>query len=244
MLKKMSALLLAVLLVGAVPVVAQADMDDELDDLRGTNPFKDWRLIKNDTRRHIKAYDKRSDETTGVRSFKLDVLVDGSLETVSRIYFDIDNYTRWFWTVRESKILKKVSNTEFYYYLVHDAPVTLPDRDVVIHAVIEPYTEKKGYAAFILKAAPNFIPPKPPLVRMLAEDMVLRWTPIDENRTRLEVEGFIHPGGDVPAWAINAVQRQAPYYTMLGLQRMAQLSQYKTPTTPAAFPIRKAEKDD
>ncbi len=241
MFKKISALWLSVLLLGSISLVAQADMDDDLDELRGTNPFKDWQLIKNDTRRNIKAYDKRSDEKTGVRSFKLDVLVEGSLETVSRIYFDIDNYTRWFWTVRESKILKKVSNTEFYYYLVHDAPVTLPDRDVVIHAIIEPYTEKKGYAAFILKAVPNFIPPKPPLVRMLAEDMVIRWTPISADKTRLEVEGFIHPGGEVPAWAVNAVQRQAPYYTMLGLQRMAQLSQYKTATTPMPFIIRKED---
>ncbi|MDO8417256.1 MAG: START domain-containing protein [Agitococcus sp.] len=239
MLKKLSAILLSVFVLGAVPLVAQADLDDDLDDLRGTNPFKDWRLIKNDTRRSIKAYDKRSDETTGVRSFKLDVVVDGSLETVSRVYFDVDNYTRWFWTVRESKILKKVSDTEFYYYLQHDAPVTLPDRDVIIHAIIEPYTELKGYAAFKLKAVPNFIPPKPPLVRMLAEDMLIRWTPIGVDKTRLEVEGFIHPGGDVPAWAINAVQRQAPYYTMLGLQRMVQMTQYKSPTTPMPFTIRK-----
>lgn len=144
MLRKLSALLLSVFVLGAVPLVAQADLDDDLDSLRGTNPFKDWRLIKSDTRRNIKAYDKRSDETTGVRSFKLDVVVDGSLKTVSRVYFDVDNYTRWFWTVREAKILKKVSDTEFYYYLQHDAPVTLPDRDVIIHAIIEPYTEQKG----------------------------------------------------------------------------------------------------
>jgi hypothetical protein len=74
---------------------------------------------------------------------------------------------------------------------------------------------------------------------MLAEDMLIRWTPISNDKTRLEVEGFIHPGGEVPAWAINAVQRQAPYYTMLGLQRMVQLPQYKTPTTPSPFTIKK-----
>jgi hypothetical protein len=40
------------------------------------------------------------------------------------------------------------------------------------------------------------------------------------NQTHEEVEGYIDPGGDIPAWAINAVQRQAPYYTVIGLQRM------------------------
>lgn len=217
---------------------AYADIDDDLDDLRGTNRYSDWRMIKDDQRRNIKAYDKRDDQNGGVRSFKLDVIVDGSLETVARVYFDIENYTRWFWTVRESKLLKKVSDTEFYYYLQHDAPVSLPDRDVAIHAVIEPYSAKKGYAAFKLKAVPDFIPPRPPFIRMTAEDMVIRWTPIEKDKTRLEVEGFIHPGGVVPSWAINAVQRQAPYYTMLGLQRMVQLPQYKNPTTPLPFTIK------
>lgn len=74
---------------------------------------------------------------------------------------------------------------------------------------------------------------------MLAEDMLIRWTPISDDKTRLEVEGFIHPGSDVPAWAVNAVQRQSPYYTMLGLQRMVQMPQYKSPTTPMPFTIRK-----
>lgn len=131
-----------------------------------------------------------------------------------------------------------MSDTEFYYYLQHDAPVTLPDRDVVIHAIVEPYTPKKGYALFKLKAAPDFMPVKPPFVRMLAEDMEIKWTPIDKDKTRLEVEGYIHPGGVVPAWAINAVQRQAPYYTMIGLQRMVQLPQYNAATEPMPFKIR------
>ena len=217
-LKKIAAVLLSLTLLNGVAVTAHADSDDDLDNLRGTSPFSDWRLIKHDVRRNIKAYDKRDDQSSGVRSFKLDVIVDGSLET-----------------------LKKVSDTEFYYYLQHDAPVTLPDRDVVIHAIIEPYTEQRGHASFRLKAVPDFIPAKPPLVRMLAEDMVIRWTPIEKDKTRLEVEGFIHPGGVVPAWAINAVQRQAPYYTMLGLQRMVQLPQYKSATTPMPFKIIEKE---
>jgi len=240
-LKKIAAVFLSLTLLNGVALTAHADSDDDLDNLRGTSPFSDWRLIKHDVRRNIKAYDKRDDQNSGVRSFKLDVIVDGSLETVARVYFDIDNYTRWFWTVREAKIVKKVSDTEFYYYLQHDAPVTLPDRDVIIRAIVEPYTEKKGYASFRLKATPDFLPVKPPFVRMLAEDMVVRWTPIEKDKTRLEVEGFIHPGGVVPAWAVNAVQRQAPYYTMLGLQRMVQLPQYKSATTPMPFKIIEKE---
>ncbi len=97
------------------------------------------------------------------------------------------------------KLLKRVSDTEFYYYLQHGAPVGLPDRDVIIHAQIVSYSRNHPYTEFKLKAIPDFIPEKPPLVRMIAEDMIIKWTPIDKNTTRLETEGYIDPGGVIPS---------------------------------------------
>lgn len=225
-------LLAAACLLGHAP--ARADVDDDLDELRGTAAFNEWDLVKHDQRRNIKAYSKREDGKN-VRSFKLDYLVEASLTTLGRVYLDVENYTRWFWQVRDSKIVKKVSPTEFYYYVMHDAPVTLPDRDAYIHVTIEPYTHKRGFASMTLKAVPDFAPPKPPLVRMKAEDMIVKFTPIDKDQVRVEVEGYIDPGGAAPGWAINAVQRQAPYYTVIGLQRMVQLPQYRNAAGPLPF---------
>jgi hypothetical protein len=41
---------------------------------------------------------------------------------------------------------------------VHRAPVSLPNRDVIIHAVIEPMTAKKPYVLFKLNAVPDYMP--------------------------------------------------------------------------------------
>ncbi len=174
--KSLSAALAALILAVTLPAVTHADVDDDLDELRGTSSYNEWQLVKNDARRNIRAWSKREDGKE-VRSFKLDYLVDAPFMTLARVYLDIESYTRWFWTVREARILKKVSPTEFYYYVQHDAPVTLPDRDAVIRVTVDPYTPKKGYGALKLKAVPDFIPPKPPLVRMDAEDMVVKFTP-------------------------------------------------------------------
>ena len=227
------ALTVMALAVG-LPAISHADVDDDLDELRGTNSFSDWQLVKHDTRRNIKAYTKREDGK-GIRSFKLDYLVDAPFMTLARVYLDFDNYTRWFWTARETHILKKVSPTEFFYYAQHDAPVGQPDRDAIIHVMVDPYTARKGYGALRLKADSNYMPPKPPLVRMTAYDMVVKFTPISDEQVRVEVEGFIDPGGNIPAWAINAVQRQAPYYTVLGLQRMVKLPKYSEAKGPLPF---------
>ena len=58
---------------------------------------------------------------------------------------------------------------------------------------------------------------------------------ISDEQVRVEVEGFIDPGGLAPSWAINAVQRQAPYYTVLGLQRMVKLPKYSEAKGPLPF---------
>lgn len=239
MLKKIAVSAFVVAL-GLVSPVLHADVDDDLLELRGTQPFNEWELVKNDSKRNIKAYSKREDGKR-IRSFKLDYLIDAPLQVLGRVYLDVDNYTRWFWQVRDAKILKKVSPTEFYYYIQHDAPVTLPDRDAIIHATIDPYSPRKGFAALKLKAVPDYMPEKPPLVRMLAEDMVVKFTPINKDQVRVEVEGYIDPGGLAPTWAINAVQRQAPYYTVIGLQRMVQQASVRNSTEPLPFKLIEEE---
>lgn len=207
---------LSLLAVLSVNVFAASD---DLDDLRSSKIAQDeWRLIKQDRAHDIKAYDKR-DLGKNLRSFKVEYEVETDLDTIARVYFDFDNYRKWFYQVQEAKLLKKVSATEFYYYIVHRAPPTLPDRDAIIHATIEPYTAKRGYALLTLKSIPNYFPAKPPLVRMIAEDMTVKWTPMGGGKIHGVAEGYIDPGGVAPSWAINFIQSRAPYQTALGLQR-------------------------
>lgn len=227
---------LPLLLLLSLPALSYADADDELASLRGTASYKDWTLVKNDSRKNIKIYIKQ-EEGKRNHSFKIDMLADAPMSAIARVYFDIENYPRWLWQVRDAKLLKRVSDSEYYYYLVHDAPVTLPDRDIVMNAHIEPYNHKRGFMALTLKAVPEYLPEKPPLVRMLAEDMVVKIYPISTEQSRVEIEGYFDPGGVAPVWAINAVQRQAPYFTMIGLQRMAESTTYKNASHPLPYPI-------
>ena len=237
MTRKPTLRVLAATIFFALSTVSYAD---DIRELQDTGPANEWRLIKHDARKNIKAWDKRDDDKR-YRSFKLDLMIDAPVDVVARTYFDVESYPRWFWEVQEAKLVKKVSSTEFYYYLVHRAPVSLPNRDVFIHAVIEPMTAKKPFVLFKLNAVPDYLPAKPPLVRMRAEDMVIKWTPMPNNQTREEVEGYIDPSGDIPAWAINAVQRQAPYYTVIGLQRMVKNPKFANATEPLPFKIKEGE---
>lgn len=216
----------------AAPVMAA---DDDLRELRGGGQDRgEWQLIRNDSIRDIKTYGKQEDGKR-IRSFKGEAQFDASLETLARIHFDVENYNKWFYEANDMKLLKKVSNTEYYYYGVYNAPATLPDRDVVLHAVVEPYTARKGYMLLKVRAAPDYMPPVPGKVRMPAQEMTVKFIPQGPNKTLLEFEGYVDPGGLAPVWAINFVQRRAPYVTMVGLSRMTKLSMYTNPQSPSPF---------
>lgn len=227
--------LLALTLAVNLPVIAHAESD--LEELRGSDVLtNEWKLVKNDKLRNIKAYLKREDGKK-IRSFRIEAIIDAPMEAVARVGFDIDNYRRWYWQLLDARLLKKVSDREYIYYLVHNAPVGNPDRDVILRAVVEPYTPQKGYALVRINALPDYLPPKPPLVRMQAEDMVVKYTPLGKNKTLFENEGYIDPGGAAPVWTINFVQRQAPYAAVVGMLRMLQLPEYLNPDKPLPYKL-------
>ena len=67
--------------------------------------------------------------------------------------------------------------------------------------------------------------------------MTVKWTPTGKNKVHGVVEGFIDPGGISPSWAVNYVQRQAPYLTALSFQRMVKLMENSDSKAEPAFPI-------
>ena len=73
-------------------------------------------------------------------------------------------------------------------------------------------------------------------MRVQEQDMTVKFTPIAKDKVRLEAEGFVDPGGIAPTWAMNFVQRNAPYSTMLGLQRRVSMAAHNgTLNEPSPF---------
>ncbi len=219
------------LLFSAIPSHAEGEIDEFRSQLNNQ-----WQLVRNDRLHNLKTY-ARLEDGKHYRSFKVEAIVDAPPESVARVLLDFENYTKWFWKTRESKLIRQSSPTEYYVYMVHDAPYGLPDRDTVLKGVIEPQTKTKHWLTLRVTAVPDMLPAKPPLVRMVAEDMTIRVTPIGTNQVEMITEGYFDPGGVVPAWAANFVQRSAPYAVMVALQRMSQRDEYLKSKTPLPFPI-------
>lgn len=209
----------------AVSATSHAAKNDEDDDKTEYLPYdekatQEWSLIKNDKRHQIKTYSKQEDNRR-YRSFKVQGILDGSLEAAARCQFDIDNLTTWYMNAIESKMLKRVSDTEYYFYFRLKMPLGVPQRDVVVKAKIHPYSTKTGFLGISYTSAPDFIPVKPGVIRMPAYETSTKLTPISADQVEEQLEGYADPGGDgMPTWLVNYAQRRAPYANMLGRQRV------------------------
>ena len=101
--------------VGVVSPWAVA-AENDMKDIRSESNRNEWQLVKNDASRSIKTYIKQTEDGKRIH-FKIDATIDGSMEKVARVHFDVDNIKRWYWETMDSHMLKKVSDREYYYYM-------------------------------------------------------------------------------------------------------------------------------
>ncbi len=205
---------------------------DELDDFRTVNKAE-WRLIKNDQRQKIKIWTKNEDDKP-IRSFKVDSVIDAPLDALFRLGVDIPGMSRWFFQMKSAKVIKLVSAYEVIVYLVFDAPLGVPDRDAIVRISMFPMGSKQPYH-FKWEALPDYLPLKPPFVRMQAANFTAKLTPLNERQTTLETEGYFNPGGHDPVWAVNFMQTRAPYVSLLGYRRAVGNAKYQDPAQPLTF---------
>lgn len=82
------------------------------------------------------------------------------------------------------------------------------------------------------KSDPDFMPEQPPLVRMALLEMNWKFTPMPDGKTHAEMIGVIDPGGKIPAWTANMVQKQGLYSSIKGLLRIVKQDKYANPNLP------------
>ncbi|MDO8332069.1 MAG: START domain-containing protein [Fluviicoccus sp.] len=231
-------LLLCGLLACQPAQAASGDDDGRLDEFQ-TRYGNEWHQIRHDSKRNITTWMRQEDGKT-FRSFKVQAELDGSMEAVARLMLDFPGYDKWYWQVMEAKLLKQVSATEYVVYLVHRAPAGLPNRDVVLRGSVQPQTRSQKTLTLRIVAEPDYLPLKPPMVRMPAQEVTSRFMPMENGKVMLETEGYVDPGGKIPLWAANFVQRSAPYAIVLAMQRRLQSGDYDK-GRPLPFPVYGSE---
>lgn len=230
---KMIRMLMFTTAITALP--AYASVDEDFSELAPLSSGE-WLVVKSDKRHDIVTYYKL-DEGRRYRSFKVEAGYDSSFEASACHLLDAGNFKKWFMNAVDSRLLKRVSDTEFFMYVRFRAPLGVPDRDVVLHVVITPFNAASGYLVVTFSGSPDYMPAVPGVVRIPVWEVVTHLTPLEEGRSLEKTEGYVEPGGaTVPAWLVNYLQRQAPYNNTLG--RARDMTRYETGGKACSFRYR------
>ncbi len=179
-------------------------------------------LLKND-KDNVKVFYKK---TESIQEVKLVTSLKTTLSGMVDLLSEVENYPTWGYKVVESRLLKRVSDTEMYYYTRLDFPWPLADRDLVMHTILEqdPTTHRVMSTS---TAAPNYLPEVPDIVRIT--DARTQWLLVPGQDGWVYVEYFLHtnPGGNIPDWAVNMAIDVGPRETIKSLRTLLPQTRYQ-----------------
>lgn len=211
------------------PVLVHAE-DAGQEDPDAKELGQDWKLIKEDRTRNIKVF-LRKDSNYRLTVNRMQAVFEAPLSSIVAACMDVDNMVHWIWRLRSAEQLKKGAPNDQYLYFVINGPYGVDDRDAVIRTHIAQDPQTKA-VTLTTKTEDNFLPEKPPLVRMAKLEMNWKFTPRPDGSVDAEMVGVIDPGGKIPAWTANMVQRSALYSSLKSLMRLVKQDKYRNPSLP------------
>ncbi len=147
--------------------------------------------------------------TGHIYDLKLLTEASGRALDLKELLQKVDLFPQWIYKVKESRVLKQVSNEEVYYYILIDFPWPLQDRDMIMHSRI--YLDKDGNGfTSVSTAAPDFIGQVPNVIRIRDANIYWRGDQKTENTIAIEYISHSDPGGNLPDWVVNLAMDVGP----------------------------------
>jgi hypothetical protein len=172
----------------------------------------------------VKVYYKK---TSDVHEIKMITSMKATLSGVVQLFNEVENYPKWGYKLTEAKMLKKVSDKEFFYWSKLDFPWPLSDRDIIVQAKLEQDSATRRITS-ISVAKPDYLPENKDIVRL--KKTTTKWTVVPGAGGWLYIEYYIHsnPGGNIPDWLVNMAIDVGPRETLNTMRKMLQEPKYRT----------------
>lgn len=141
-------------------------------------------------------------QTSDVHEIKLVTTIRTSLAGIVQLFDDVPSYPQWGYHLMEARLVKRVSETEMYYYSRFDFPWPLSDRDLIMHTQLKQDPNTRTVTS-VSVAVPDMLPEVEGVVRIRKAHS--KWVICPAKPGVLNVEYYLysHPGGQLPGWLIN-----------------------------------------
>jgi len=182
-----------------------------------------WNLEKD--KDNIRIFTRQSDHSK-FDEIKVECDIQGTISELIAVIFDIENHVQWVYNTKRAYIVKRISDSELYFYTEIYSPWPFRNRD----AIVDIKTWKDSLSNKVLVEAnsvPDYLPRKQDIVRIPSSNV--KWTISPLNSQTIKVNYYMEadPGGSIPAWLINLFVSKGPFESFSGLKERIRLPQYK-----------------
>jgi hypothetical protein len=165
-----------------------------------------WNFIKE--KDGIRIY-TRNEPNSSLKSFMGVADLHTNMAKINEYLGNAKKLDWWNKSVSEVKVLAFDPGKMIRYYIRYDVPWPFSDRDLVVETKITNDAATGKEVLFALPL-PDLVPPKPDAVRI--RKYWQRWTvqPMPNGIVHVILEGYVDPGGNVPAWLYNMAITDTP----------------------------------
>jgi len=177
---------------------------------RGNLYGQSWNFVKEEA--GIKIY-TRVVKNSSLKSYKGEVTFHAPFQKVCSMIGNARNIDWWGPDFKNIKVLAYEPNKYVRLYYIYSMPWPLANRDLAVNAVVKTDSITGEYSV-ISTPLLNVVPEKSGLVRITTYSQ--KWTvkPLDKGKVQITLEGFVDPGGNVPAWIYNMLVTEMPLRTI------------------------------
>ncbi|GAB2540186.1 START domain-containing protein [Spirosoma aerophilum] len=186
----------------------------------------EWKLEKD--KNGIQVYSRHLDNSR-LKEVKVVCDIKGTLNQLVAFIFDIDRYKEVVYRVKDSYLVRKVSDREFYYYNETSMPWPVQNRDLVLHMTLQ--QEKDTRIVYIhADNVPGMLPEKKGKVRVPSWYSLWTVQETDNHRLKINYVFQVDPGGELPVWLVNATVAVGPYQSFSMIEETLKQPQYQGKT--------------
>lgn len=178
------------------------------------NAQNEWKT--EEIRDEIKAY-SRIKKNTDYYEFRTVFTTKSTIYKSKMLITDISNFKNWMPSTLDSKVLEKISDTEYYGYTVTDAPWPASNRDLVFKMVVKRHSSKSY--TITLQGEPEYYPIQSGKVRVYEYKSVWKIDLKDDKLIEVDYIASFNPGTSYPNWLIKNSMVDARIETSLNFRK-------------------------
>lgn len=150
-------------------------------------------------------------------AFKGTIQLDASPQFIIDIFKDQSRWQEWTKRLITGKILAPLQESSMVFYQAFESPPLIKNRDAVYQVSFEGPGKTGSYSITGISVQH---PQSPPTIGVRMHIQFSKWvlTPL-QDKTKVQLEMLADPGGLIPSWVVNFVQRKYPYDILNALRK-------------------------